>query len=171
MDGLSLIFSSSLSPLQCWPCPAGRLSALSPQLPLLLPLTSPPLLFYLTICCVHCAPPSISGSRFSRLLALSVSRLLSPSLSLSPGICLALPLVGLLAPSPLHLAHSTSTFRPSSHPFSLSSLLPSPSIVSLIFSIYSSSLRFPPEYNHPLWPPLHTFCLSLKIKFHEKCLQ
>lgn len=103
--------------------------------------------------------PSISGPRFSRFLTLSVSRSLPPALS--PGIRLALPLVGLPAPSPLHLAHSTSTFRPSSHPVSLSSLLPSPSIVSLIFSIYSSSARFPPEYNHPLCPPLPVLSVFL----------
>lgn len=77
VDGLSLIFSSSLSPLQCWPCPAGRLSALSPQLPRPLP----PLLFYPTICCVHCAPRLFLARAFlGSSLFLSCAR--SPPFSL-----------------------------------------------------------------------------------------
>lgn len=132
VDGLSLILSSSHPPsLLCSVGPAQQEGCLHSRHSS--PTPSPPLLFYLTISLRSLRSPSISGSRFSCFLTLSVSRS-PPSLSLSPslppGIRLALPLVGLLAPSPLHLAHSASTFRPSSHPVSLSSLSPSPSIAS-----------------------------------------
>lgn len=153
-----LILSSSLSPLQCWPCPAGRLSALSPQLPRPLP---PSLILSHYLAAFAALPVYFWLALFllphSFCLALSPLSL-SLSLSLSPSRD--------PSRSPTCWTAGTVSSAPRSQRVHVSSLVtPCVPVLALAISFYrfpddSSSLRLTPEYNHPLCLP-HTLSVFL----------